>query len=102
MNVVTVPYKYIKPSIIIELGALLMGELSSPSDCKHDLSITKHYLAQYDVDDIFYTRWLHKHGVTCDCCVIMDIAMPLYAYVHMGGLEPEFLDDMFKPETNVQ
>lgn len=96
-----VPYTYIKPSVIIELGALLMHDMASPADCKHDLSTTKCYLSQCGVDADFYVRWLHRHDVTCDCCVITNIALPLYAHVHMNGPEPEFLDDMFKREIGI-
>ena len=97
----TVPYKYIKPDIIIELGALLMNDIKSPADCKDDLRTTRLYLAQFGIDAEFYLRWLSNHGVSCDCDVIVDIALPLYEHVHCGGMEPEFLNSMFLPEKNV-
>lgn len=101
MTTLTAPYKYIKPAIIIELGALLMNDMKSPKDCKNDLSTTKMYLAQMGIDSDFYLRWFGKHGVSCDCDVIMDIALPLYEHANLHGPEPWFLNDMFLPETSM-
>lgn len=101
MNAVTVPYKYIEPGVIIELGALLMNDIKSPADCKNDLRTTRLYFAQLGIDADFYLRWLANQGISCDCDVIMDIALPLYEHVHYGGMEPGFLNSMFLPEQNV-
>jgi hypothetical protein len=91
---VTVPYRYIKPNIIIELGAVVMDTIK-PKECAHDLRTVQHYLAQYDVDTSFYLRWFAKHNVGCDCEFILNIAAPLYDHVCNNAPEPSFLDDMF-------
>lgn len=95
---VSVPYRHIKPDVIIELGALVMATIK-PSECAHDLRTVQHYLSQYEVDTSFYLRWLAKHGVTCDCGFIADVVVPLYEYIHFDKQEPNFLDDMFKRQA---
>jgi hypothetical protein len=97
---VTVPWKYMKPDIVIELGALVMSTMK-PSDCTHDLRTVEHYLAQYEIDASFYLRWLTNHGVNCDCEFVADIAVPLYEHIHYHKPEPWFLNDMFMPEKDV-